>query len=238
MRGELPKGWGKDHLTSYFESVRKNQFATHVNKPDLARDCRAVDEMFRHSLRAADSERARSLPFFNRAHSAFLAASGNVWGGQLAEAQPVLRLCLEFGGYGFYVGENEPRLERWLARGENEKAREQVRNEFSHGKIRRAIVAVDPRLGSQYETLYQLLVDLGAHPNALGLSLGITKELEGGVVKYGTAYLHGDDDHLETTLFTSVQVGLVVLHLMQLVFPLQFKVFGLDGALAMLRRRY
>jgi len=235
----LPEGWGKDHLTNYFDRVRKNQFATHMNKPDLSRDCRAVEELFRHSLRAADnSEAGYSLPFFNRSHSAFLAASGIAWGGQLAEAQPVLRLCLEFGGYGFYIGEDALRRDQWLARNVSSKTRDQVRNEFSHGNIKRAIKAVDPRLGSQYDELYQRLVDLGAHPNALGLSLGMTKEGEGDAIKYGTTYLHGDDEHLETTLFTSVQVGLVVLHLMHLAFPVQLKVFGLDGALAMLRSRY
>lgn len=239
MSEHLPKEWGKDHLTRYFENVRKNQFATHVHKPDLARDCRAVEELFRHCLSGSfDSETAFSMPFFFRAHSAFLAAIGIVWGAQLAEAQPVLRLCLEYGGYGFYIGEDEPRLDRWLARGETGKSRDRVRKEFGHGKIRRAIEAADPQLGGQYETLYQRLVDLGGHPNERALSLGMNRRGNGDAAEYSTIYLHGDDDHLETTLFTSVQVGLVVLHLMQLVFPAQFRLLGLDGALALLRSRY
>lgn len=46
---------------------------------------------------------------FYRSHSAFRVASGQVLAGQLTESYAVMRLCMEFAGYGLLMF-SQPRL--------------------------------------------------------------------------------------------------------------------------------
>src|SRR5258707_9743255 len=128
--------------------------------------------MFRKLFDAAINPRP-FLPviFFLRSHSAFLSACGAVMAGQVHDEQALLRICLEQGGYAFYIGDDEARWERWMNRHDSLATLKAVRDEFSHGKVTRHISASDANLGRVYTTLYDRTIDYGGHPNGRGASL-------------------------------------------------------------------
>lgn len=165
-QGPAPEGWGDDSLTAYLEEYRGNQFATFVGKPREVADLIALDGMFKRLLEGAVTPKPMiPMTFLLRAHSAYRSAAGAVMAGQLYEAQAMLRLCLEHASYGHYIGGDADLWKRWMARNESDKNKEAVRKEFSAGRVKRKLQSIDVNTGTAYETLYERLIDFGAHPN-------------------------------------------------------------------------
>ena len=116
-----PPGWGQDALTDYLSSYRSNQFATFANKGQSMTDLIQIDGLFHRFLVGAINPRPfYPMTFMLRAHSAYRAGVGAVMAGQLYESQALLRLCLEHAAYGFYIGADKDRMERWLRRGDSD----------------------------------------------------------------------------------------------------------------------
>src|SRR3546814_5725861 len=101
------------------------------------------------------------MGFLLRAHAAFRAGVGAIMAGQLFESQALLRLCLEHAAYGFYIGADEGRMERWLRREESDDNRKALRKEFHNDKIKAHIHATAPVIGEQFNRLYSQLIDFG-----------------------------------------------------------------------------
>ncbi len=164
-----PPGWALDTLSTYLDEFRGNQWATFHNKRPEVRDLIAIDALFDRLLNGAkDPDPQMPMTFLLRAHAAYRAAVGLVMGGQLYEAQALLRLCLEHASYGFFIGGDTARWTRWMKRNDDEKSRKVVREEFTAGAIRRAIKKADAKIGGHFEFLYERLIDFGAHPNEQG----------------------------------------------------------------------
>ncbi|PDT81804.1 hypothetical protein [Sinorhizobium sp. BJ1] len=235
-----PPGWGADPLTAYLEEYRANQFATFVGKPAEVADLIALDNMFKRLLdRAVNPKPMIPMTFLLRAHSAYRSAAGAVMAGQLYEAQALLRLCLEHASYGHYIGGDAVLWERWMRRNESDKNREAVRKEFSANKVKRHLQAASAKVGTAYETLYERLIDFGAHPNEQGFSMSSAIGRQpNGDVHWDTLYLHGDGMPLNLALKTAAQVGICVLRIGQILYPDRFKDLGLDAGLETIRRRY
>src|SRR3546814_9858796 len=94
------------------------------------------------------------MGFLLRAHAAFRAGVGAIMAGQLFESQALLRLCLEHAAYGFYIGADEGRMERWLRREESDDNRKELRKEFHHYQINDHIHATATEIGEQFYRLY------------------------------------------------------------------------------------
>jgi hypothetical protein len=235
-----PNGWGDDSLTAYFDVFRGNQYATFVNKRTAVADLIRIDGLFRRFLHDAKNPRPfMPMGFFLRAHSAYRAAAGAVMAGQLYEAQTQLRLCLEHGAYGFYIGADEERWKLWMARNDSAAAKQAVRNEFTHRKIKAHIsTTASQKVGDQFETLYERLIDFGAHPNEQGFSMSSTIRKADGNVYFDTLYLHDDGLPLDVSLKTTGQVGLWVLHVAQFVYSAKFQLLGIRDELQEIRKRY
>ncbi|UVK39950.1 hypothetical protein LHFGNBLO_001365 [Mesorhizobium sp. AR10] len=236
---KVPQGWGDDALTEYLDEYRGNQYATFNNKRAAVADLIKIDALFKQLLDGPVNPRPMApMGFFMRAHSAYRAAAGAVMAGQLYEAQGLLRLCLEHGAYGFYIGSDNARWTRWLTRSDSEAAKKVVRNEFTESKIRKQIAATSAKLAQHFGTLYETLIDFGAHPNEQGFSLSTSIRRVDGNVHLDTIYLHGDGLPLDLALKTTAQVGLWVLHIAQLLYAARFKLLGIETELAALRQRY
>jgi hypothetical protein len=239
-QGPAPDGWGDDSLTGYLEEYRGNQFATFVGKPAEVADLIALDGMFKRLLEGArDPKPMLPMTFLLRAHSAFRAASGAVMAGQLYEAQALLRLCLEHAAYGHYIGGDAELWERWMRRGDSEKNREAVRKEFSANKVKRKLQSTNTKVGTAYETLYEQLIDFGAHPNEKGFSISSAiRRQANGDIHIDAVYLHGSGMPLNLALRTTAQVGICVLRIGQIIYPQRFVDLALETELAALMRRY
>ncbi|WP_449414468.1 hypothetical protein [Ochrobactrum teleogrylli] len=234
-----PNNWGKDKLTSYLEDYRDNQFATFANKQAAVSDLIRIDGLFPKLLEGAINPRPFvPMNFMLRAHAAYRAATGAVMAGQLYESQALLRLCLEHSAYGFYIGADTKRWERWMNRTDSPAAKQAVRDEFTHNKIKKHIKAKSQKLGEQFEKLYDQLIDFGAHPNEQGFSLSSTLQRDADKIHMNTIYLHGDGLALDLGLKMVGRVGLWALHIMQLIYPQRYELLGIREDLEEIRVRF
>jgi hypothetical protein len=64
----------------------------------------------------------------------------------------LIRLCLEHAAYGLYIGADRERWERWMARNDSPAAKQAVRDEFTHGEIKKHIRAASKKVGDQFDT--------------------------------------------------------------------------------------
>lgn len=240
MTTKPPNGWGDDSLTSYLTAYKANQFATFANKGQAVTDLIRIDGLFERFLNGAINPRPfYPMNFLLRAHSAYRSGVGAVMAGQLFESQASFRLCLEHAAYGFYIGSDKDRMERWLRRGDSDDNRKAVRKEFHNDKIRAYIRAQSPVHCTQFDLLYSKLIEFGAHPNEQGYSLNsaITR-LDGGDVHFTTIYLQGNGLPLDNGLKTAGQVGLWALHLMQIIYASRYELLGIRAALEEIRTRF
>lgn len=235
-----PTGWGNDPLTQYLDDCRNNQWATFANKRSEVIDLITIDGMFRKLFDGAINPRP-FLPtgFILRAHSAYLSACGAVMAGQVHDAQALLRVCLEQGGYALYIGDDQARWGRWISRHDSPAALAGVRKEFTHGKVVRHITDTDADLGHVYKTLYDRTIDYGGHPNERGASLNMTiEETEDGGRRFNTAYLNADELMLGLALKTTAQVGICVLRISKVIYPYRMTATGVEFQLDTISRRF
>lgn len=234
-----PPGWAQDTLSSYLEDYRGNQWATFHNKRSEMADLIALDRLFERLLKGAkDPKPMMPMSFLLRAHSAYRTAVGMVMGGQLYEAQALLRLCLEHVSYGFFIGSDTDRWTRWMKRNDSKKNKEKVRDEFTHGAIKRALKSADAKIGGYFESLYDGLIDFGAHPNEQGFSMS-TKLKEGpGETHILSIYLHDDGIPLNFTLKNTTRVAICVLQIAYLIYRTRMELLGIRHDLDQITARY
>lgn len=237
-----PFGWGDDSLTQYLDNCRGNQWATFANKRSEVIDLITIDGMFRKLVGDAVNPRP-FLPanFLLRSHSAYLAACGTVMAGQLHDTWALLRVCLEQGGYAHYVGADDERWARWMARHDARSRTQQDKwkDEFTHGKVSRNIMAAHAGLGEVYNVLYDRTIDYGAHPNERGTSVAMTvEETEDAGLRFNAVYLHGHGLLQDFVLKTTAQVGICVLRIAQVIYPLRSQATGVQFQLETIARRF
>lgn len=237
-----PPGWGTDKLTQYLDAFRGNQLATFANKRSEVIDLTTIDTMFRKLTEGAlNPHPLLPMGFLQRAHSAYLSACGAVMAGQIHEAQALLRVSLEQAGYGHYIGDDQERWTRWMDRHEPRTKSQQKkwREEFTHGNVAKGIAAADPAIGRFYNQLYDRTIEYGAHPNQLGDSMGSALEQsEDGDTRFVTIYLHEDGLMMDFALRSTAQVGLCVLRIAQLIYPLRMQATGVQFQLEIISKRF
>ena len=161
--------------------------------------------------------------------------------GQVHDAQALLRVCLEQGGYALYIGEDQERGKRWMGRHDTRTRSQQDKwkDEFTHGKVTRHITAWDADLGRVYTTLYDQTIDYGGHPNERGTTVNMTmEEIEDGWRRFNTVYLHGDGLFLDFALKTTAQVGICALRLAKVIYPLRVQATGVEFQLETISKRF
>lgn len=237
---EPPPYWGKDAISKYLDACRNNQFATFYNKRSEVIDLITIEGMLRKLSDGAINPRpVLPIGFFQRSHSSYLAAISATLGGQLHELQTLLRACLEQAGYGFYVGDDQGRWERWMNRHDDEASRKAVRREFTHARILDQLKRSDARLAEVYAQLYEQTIDFGAHPNERGASMSSEiLDLPDGGKEYRTIYLHGNGLALDFSLKATSQVGIAVLQIARKVYPNRFKAIGIEATLRDITTRF
>ena len=148
----------------------------------------------------------------------------------------LLRSCLEFASYGFYI-DSDKRLEKlWFDRHEGDG---RAKSNFRMPKILDAIEARDSKLKRVFNDLYTRCIDLGAHPNerAIHGSLEVTEDSDKRTLHQ--IYLHGDGAAWRLASQSTAQVGLCALFVFQLIptFTDRFMLLDLRDRLQMMRNR-
>lgn len=238
----LPPYWGDDGLSKFIGMAFRNTLATFANKkPEYAPLVRIDHAFFTACQNLINPQDMLAALLMMRAHSAFRAACQLAMSGQISEAFPVLRSCIEYSLYALHINrapkvEGEPSLgEVWLRRHDDPAAMQAVRNNFSAGQTQRTLRECDQKLGQIIGDLYDRTIDFGAHPNerAITGSMTMTREDEKTIINQ--IYLHDDSIHLDHGLKTTAQVGLGSLLIFQQVFRERFQILGINADIDELR---
>ena len=195
MNTPVPESWGNDTLSKFMADAYHNCMASFVNyrKLPIMTAVREIDACFRCALGISFKPiREIFVPsFVGRCHAAYLSGIQLSMAGQVPEAYPLIRLCIENALYALFiqddpvVDDNIPeRWKIWLDRDTNEEAEKKCRSTFAYGRLRNHLVTRDAALGECAGTLYQRTIKYGAHPNFYGQAQASVFSEEGGNVQY------------------------------------------------------
>jgi hypothetical protein len=231
-----PPAWGEDDLTKFFDSALRNSWATFANFRSEYGRLSGVDQALHKLIGNLNFTGEWFVGFFLlRVHSTFRAATSLAMSGQVPEAYVLLRSCLENALYGFYIFRNPSAQAIWLGRHDSEKAKKKVRTEFTIRNLINTFATSDARGAKVVETLYERTIDMGAHPNEMGMMQSLKMSKEEKYVHFGITYLHGDTPSLRLCLKTTAQVGVCVLDIFQRIFKERFDILGLTEELSQLK---
>jgi hypothetical protein len=152
--------------------------------------------------------------------------------GQLTETHAVLRAGIEQAWYALHIAKDPApfaRAELWLRRHESAGAAARCKTEFTVGNVRSTHEALDAPTAAQVQDLYERLIDLGAHPNQLGVLTAIRRSREENRRKYRVGILYPEKLPMMFTLRLAVAVGVGALKIFRLVYPERFALVGLDA---------
>jgi hypothetical protein len=230
LKTDRPPGWDKPELTAHFERLWSNTVATFAQKRESHRLCRIDEVMYEISIdwRGASPTAQSVVPLFMffRAHSSFRGACALGMGGATVEGFAVLRQAVEFAGYAALMHDEPALANLWWDRDQTPDDLKKVRRAFTHGAIKTAIEKADASLSAAYESLYDRLIQFGAHPNEKSISGNLRLERSASQVQLQQVYLQGDGDQLDHWIHTANQVGILVLKIFEKIHVKRFSDLG------------
>lgn len=232
-----PNGWADDSLTEFIEAAHRNRFATFDNKKGWSQRLVALDGCFMRVAKDWLNPRNLLIPFFFlRCHSAYRAACEHAMAGQVTDAYPQIRACLEYAGYALHINKNAELAETWLRRHDSDTTMRTVKREFTVANVRVTIEGADRHAAKVFAELYERAIDFGGHPNERAIT-GSMEMIDSGDRKlYKSIYLHGDSLALDHALKTTAQTGVCSLEILQAVYPERFELLGVRADLLELRK--
>ena len=232
-----PPEWGTDSLTKFIEAAYRNRYATFANKKEWFERLSALDACF---VRIADGwinpQNPLTPMLFMRCHSAYRAACEHAMAGQVPEAFPQIRACLEYAAYALHIHKNPDVGLTWLERNGDKPSKSAARNEFTPARIRATIEKANQHAANVFNELYERSIDFGAHPNVAGVLVSLEMTKFEGRKEYKSSYLQGDGDALDHTLKTTVQAGICALEVLIEAFSERFELLGVNARLLELRK--
>lgn len=232
-----PRGWTADSLTEFMETAYRNRFATFDNKKDWSRRLIALDGCFMRVAKDWLNPPNLLIPFFFlRCHSAYRAACEHAMSGQVTDAYPQIRACLEYSGYALHIHKNAGLAETWLRRHDDDATKKKVKNEFTIAKVRATIESADRHAAKVFSDLYERAIDFGGHPNERAITSSMRVIDQGDQKTYESIYLHGDGIALDHAIKTTAQTGVCALEILQAAFPERFEILGVRADLLELRK--
>lgn len=168
-----PPGWAEDGLTSFFDSVRQNQYATFHNHP-FSKRIVAIDGLFMRLLDKPINPRPMMpMNFMLRAHSSWRAGAASAMAGQVYESNALLRAALESTSFGLFIGDDAAKFETFMARHDTPDGADKDRSAFWAKKMAANLRTMSMPLADDFDTLYDMMIDNGAHPNQRGLTFNM-----------------------------------------------------------------
>jgi len=172
-----------------------------------------VDAIFSSLGDTPASPKQLLLPVFtHRCWGAYRAAARVVFGGQVAETYPLMRLALENAFYAFRTSTNEFQF-TWAKRGLTPDDTRKVRRDFSVGDMLASLRETNANLADVGSKLYDLTIEFGAHPNILGHVTGLKMD-ESGI---GSDILSPGTPQWGVTVQRLVRIGIVCLLILDVV---------------------
>jgi len=235
MNNQQPPPWDDDSLSRYFRDAQHNERIAGLNHPAVWELLQRVQQLFERAEASVEkgSPRATTIPriLLVRARAAILAATRLGMAGQSVEGQVLLRTAIEAAWYALHIAKDpapHARVEIWLRRHESDEATARSRQEFSAGNVRKTHEAVDADAARLLHSLYETLIDFGAHPNQRGVLGAIKREEDEEKVTFNVAILQPDPLRMMMTLKVAVAVACGVLRIFGHLYPERFAIVGLD----------
>lgn len=170
MRREPPPGWGDDELSKYSDASYVSRWATfHQRKNQYTKISNIDDCFFAFSNGWKDPRGRIEALLLLSSHAVFRVACDNAMAGQLQEAYPQMRSCLEYAGYSLHMHMNPGHDVVWAKRSDDAVARKASKQAFKAVDVQASVDKKNAELGGQFRTLYELTIEYGAHPNELGV---------------------------------------------------------------------
>lgn len=179
----VPKGWSSRRLTRCLSELEGQGHTTFVLSAVAVRPILDFDEVFSAKLpeifaNVAGNEQLPSV-LFSRMCSVQTAAARLLFAGQIYEAQALMRSALECGVYACAIHSDAGLRHAWVHRGDSRTARDRCRTSFSWGTLLKVLARDSRDLRRLIAPAYDELIDLGAHPNAVGIGAGVRLDTAG-----------------------------------------------------------
>lgn len=229
---KLPKGWGNDKLSAFFESAQKNEYASFEMHHVMYEFLSQLDAGF-HDFAEKLINTNHILPalMYMRSHSAFRAATRLVMSGQIPESYVLSRSCLEYSMYSHHISKSISAEKIWCERHDSEKSKSKSRQEFIWGNVVKSLKARDSSLADKVSELYDGLIDHGAHPNEKAVTTALRVPITDKGYNLSQVYLDGDKGNILIALRNTVSVGLYAMYIFRLIWKERFDIVGLTGLL-------
>jgi hypothetical protein len=183
-----------------------------------------------------DSDEWFAALMFLRTHASYRATVRLAVSGQLPETYAILRATIENALYGLYLSRNKSSVDTWLQRNDSPRFKQLVRSEFTIASLMRLLKTLDQRTHGIAEHLYDLAIDMGAHPNQFSLTGNLRIEASVNKTLLKVAYLSGDALGIQVSLKTAAQLGVCCLSIFRHVFEKRFELLGITQLLGKLER--
>jgi hypothetical protein len=236
MSAQEPPPWEDDPLSKFLKLAEYNDRVTSLNHPVVFELLKSVDSAFKEVQKAVehDSRPELLVPRFlmTRTHSSFLAAIRLAMSGQIAEAYPVIRQAIEQAWYALHIAKDPTapsRMEVWLRRNENAIAKAECKKEFTIANVRLTHEAIDSYTARHLFSLYESVIDYGAHPNQLGVLIGIAHSKTSNKIDYKVGMLCPKTLPMMVTVRLAVAVAVGALKVFEQIFPERFVIMGIDN---------
>lgn len=159
-------------IDEYVERGDQNTKGLLAGHHPLMADIRAYYEFFATKL-WSDGQHIPEIPMFLSTNSFMLWTSAirTAMSGHEMAVYPLLRTSLESACYALLICRKPELGPIWAGRHDGEVQLKAARKVFrtAVGDVVEDVVGKDPALGSFVSQLYEASIDLGAHPNALGI---------------------------------------------------------------------
>ena len=229
----FPPGWGDDTLSEHMNDAIHNAFSTFTHNKSQYEHLASLDRsLLTICSNLSNSQIPRpSTLLMIRAHSGYRAACRLVISGQITESVPILRAGLECSLYALHISKNKTALEIWNKYYDDDSLPKSLSREFTMKKLKSTLHAVGPQWVPLVDTLYQLTIDSGAHPNPMAIKFNLTRALSDGRFTIRTQTLHGNSETKETGMEFAITTGLVYLLIFGKISPELFKIHKMDSTI-------
>jgi hypothetical protein len=237
MAKHAPPGWGDDSLSEFLELSQKNRWATFASGKPVVEKLISIDACFMRSQgHIVPASQLVASMLGVRSHSAFRAACEHAMAGQVAETFTDVRAALEYAGYARLIGERMDIAEIWLRRHDSTADESAMKKAFSAAQVKAEIKRCNRKAAEVYETLYQLSIDYGAHPNERSATASLRIGDRGERQEFQQLQLHADGPQLDFALITTARAGVCALEILQTIFSARFELLGISASLLDIRR--
>jgi hypothetical protein len=233
----VPEGWGEESLSAFIDLANRNTYGVFVHYKDWFARLQEIDATYNKFSANMLNIPVFYEPFlFVRSHSSYRAAIRLATSGQAPETFSLLRGCIEYALYGFYLHKFPSAIKTWTERDDNEAGKKKARKELTLGKMLSELDKSGVAIGNATRHLYELTIDAGAHPNRKTITLAMKRQETAELVTLDLDQLNVDPMMLIMVLKTCAQVGICSLKIFKLVFPERFDLLGISKNIEKLTR--